>query len=407
MTPRTTDNAPRVAPPRDLTIPDEGSRTARDVLSAAMRRLLGDLRRVAALPGEDPADAQAFAKTLAWALQHAPGAVVSALRLPTAGAPLRCARNVLDGAGDRAQLPAWSRELRASVLADLAAQGALPEPVRLSRPPPRVLSPRARLAAAVPEGSAVTFAPGVLRVGEREVPLRAGDAPDDLITRPYHLIEGEMLLAQADNNPLSMFEAHPDKKGNAIDLGGHPVEEWVDVLRGCLDLTARYMPSLRGEMDLCVHQIVPVGYHDQRHLSASYQESIGTIYMTLHPNPMTMTEALIHEFSHNKINALFELDPVLDNAFWPLYASPVRPDPRPLHGVVLAVHAFQPIARLYEAMTAAGEPVSKSTDFQRRFAQIRKVNRDGAEVVLGHGVPTAVGRGLLDEMRRWDEHFTA
>ena len=92
MTPRTTDNAPRVAPPRDLTIPDEGSRTARDVLSAAMRRLLGDLRRVAALPGEDPADAQAFAKALAWALQHAPGAVVSALRRPTAGAPLRCAR---------------------------------------------------------------------------------------------------------------------------------------------------------------------------------------------------------------------------------------------------------------------------------------------------------------------------
>ncbi|MBK8696875.1 MAG: hypothetical protein IPN17_32580 [Deltaproteobacteria bacterium] len=171
-------------------------------------------------------------------------------------------------------------------------------------------------------------------------------------------------------------------------------------------LVARRQPALRAEMDLFVHQIVPVGYHDQRHLSASYQESIGTIYMTLHPNLMTMTEALIHEFSHNKINALFELDPVLDNAFWPLYASPVRPDPRPLHGVVLAVHAFQPIARLYEAMTAAGEPVSKSPDFQRRFAQIRKVNRDGAEVVLGHGVPTAVGRGLLDEMRRWDEHFT-
>nr|MBK7066646.1 hypothetical protein [Deltaproteobacteria bacterium] len=215
-----------------------------------------------------------------------------------------------------------------------------------------------------------------------------------------------MLLAVEDNNPLSMFEAHPDKEGNAIDLGGRPAQEWVGVLRQCLAVTARYMPALRAEMDLFVHQVVPVGYHDQRHLSASYQESIGTIYMTLHPNLMTMTEALIHEFSHNKLNALFELDPVLDNAFWPLYASPVRPDPRPLHGVVLAVHAFQPIARLYEAMTEAGEPASKSPEFQRRFAQIRKVNRDGAEVVLGSGVPTAVGRGLIDEMRRWDEHFT-
>jgi HEXXH motif-containing protein len=89
------------------------------------------------------------------------------------------------------------------------------------------------------------------------------------------------------------------------------------------------------------------------------------------------------------------------------YADSVDRERPAYHGVVLAVHAFQPIARLYEAMTEAGETVSKSPDFQRRFAQIRKVNRDGAEVVLGHGVPTAVGRGLLDEMRRWDEHFTA
>src|SRR6185503_20664745 len=94
-------------------------------------------------------------------------------------------------------------------------------------------------------------------------------------------------------------------------------------------------------------------------LSASYQEAIGTIYMTLHPSLMTMTEALIHEFSHNKINALFEIDDVLENAWSPLYASPVRPDPRPLHGVLLAVHAFLPVARLYEALIQAREPAAQ------------------------------------------------
>ena len=404
MAPRTTDN---VAPPRDLTIPDEGSRTARDVLSAAMRRLLGDLRRVAAAPSEDPADAQAFAGALAWALRNAPGALLSALRMPTVGALLRCARNALEPEGDRTSLPAWLRELRATTTAELAARGALhASPTRLSRMPARVLVPGARMAVAVPEGAAGTFSPRSLRVGGREVPLRAEGGACDLVSRPYHPIEGEMLLALADNTPLSMFEAHPDNSGNAIDLGGRAASEWVDVLRRCLAVVARHMPTLRAEMDLFVRQVVPVGYHDQRHLSASYQESIGTIYMTLHPNLMTMTEALIHEFSHNKLNALFELDPVLDNAFSPLYASPVRPDPRPLHGVVLAVHAFQPIARLYEAMTAAGDALSKSPDFHRRFEQIRKVNRDGAAVVLGHGVPTEVGGGLLEEMRRWDEHFT-
>src|SRR6185503_4671918 len=118
-------------------------------------------------------------------------------------------------------------------------------------------------------------------------------------------------------------------------------------------------------------------------LSASYQEAIGTIYMTLHPSLMTMAEAVIHEFSHNKINALFELDDVLENAWAPLYTSPVRPDPRPLHGVLLAVHAFLPVARLYERMIEQGDPLAESSAFRGRYAAIRRINREGAELVLG------------------------
>jgi HEXXH motif-containing protein len=158
-------------------------------------------------------------------------------------------------------------------------------------------------------------------------------------------------------------------------------------------------------MDLFIAQVVPVGYDPEKHLSASYQEVIGTIYMTLHPNRMTLSEALIHEFSHNKLNALFELDQVLENAWSPLYTSPVRPDPRPLHGVLLAVHAFLPVARLYEQMIAAGDPFAQSEDFRMRFADIRRINREGAELVLAEARPTPIGRGLFDEIRRWHEHY--
>ncbi len=158
-------------------------------------------------------------------------------------------------------------------------------------------------------------------------------------------------------------------------------------------------------MRLFVRQVVPVGYDAERHLSASYQEAIGTLYLTLHPQLMTMTEALIHEFSHNKLGALLELDPLLENAFHPLYKSPVRPDPRPLHGVLLAVHAFQPVARLYERMIEADHPRARSADFRRRYQQILATNREGAETVLTHGVPTEVGAAVLDEIRRWDDHY--
>src|SRR5262249_57969168 len=107
------------------------------------------------------------------------------------------------------------------------------------------------------------------------------------VERPYHPLGGKMVLALTDNNPLSMVEAHPDKAGNAIDLGGHAVGEWTEALGAALGRIERHMPELRAEMDLFVSQVVPVGWDPVKHLSASYQEVVGTVYMTLHPTRIT------------------------------------------------------------------------------------------------------------------------
>lgn len=405
--------APGFKAPRDITIPDEGSTAARDVLSAAMRRVLAELRRLPARPA-DPQDARdehrAFAR-LVEAVFAAPGLAASLVRRPTVGTLLRCLRKA--SAPDRAL--ALTRALRAQLAFELACLDALPEPLELTGLPGQVLSIPANLTLRFPDGvRGARFANGAVTLvgagGEETHRLDAwtdGDARPDFVSRPYHPIAGSLRLALADNNPLQMFEAHPDKQGNAIDLGPKTADDWCASLRASLDLIATYLPTLRGEIELFLHQAVPVGYDEHKHLSASYQEALGTIYLTLHPNLMTMTEAVIHEFSHNKLNALLELDPLLENAFWPLYASPVRPDPRPLHGVLLAVHAFQPVARLYERMTEGGHPRAKTADFQKRFAAVRRINHAGADVVLANGRPTANGRLLLDEMRRWDDHYGA
>jgi len=399
--------------PRDLTIPEEGSTSARDVLSAAMRRALAELRRLPAkppLPGDSRAEHAAFARTID-ALFTSPGLAASLVRRPTIGTLLRCLR--------KPQTPdqalALTRALRAQLAFELACLGALPEPVELGSLPDQVLSIPANLALRFPaDVTAARFDSGRVTLitprGEETHEIDAWATEEgrpDFVERPYREITPALRLALVDNNPLQMFEAHPDKQGNAIDLGGRSADEWCATLRDALDLIATHLPTLRAEIDLFVQQMVPVGYDDHKHLSASYQEDIGTIYLTLHPNLMTMTEAVIHEFSHNKLNALIELDPVLENAFWPLYTSPVRPDPRPLHGVLLAVHAFQPVARLYERMTAVGHPRAQSPDFQRRFAKIRGINHAGADVVLSNGRPTPVGRSLLDEIRRWDDYYGA
>ena len=393
-----------LAPPRDLTIPEPGKATARAVLSAAMRRLALDLQQCWSRPPRGArVEAGELAKLTSATMRATPGALVSVLRRPTVGALIRCVRN--DSIPGREALFV---SLLAHLTFELALLGALPAPVRLRRVPAQLLSITARLAIPMPAGTtAVLVENGRLTIeradGATVIDLES--PADGVIERPYHALSHDIVLALADNNPLAMEEAHPNKSGNAIDLGGKEASAWTAALGEAFALIERHLPELRAEMDLYIHQIVPVGWDAEKHLSASYQEAICTIYMSLHPSGMTLAEALIHELSHNKLNALFEVDEVLENAWSPLYASPVRPDPRPLHGVLLAVHAFLPVARLYEKMIEAKEPAAQNEAFLGRFAAIRRINREGAEIVLRNGKATVIGAGLLEEIRRWDAYY--
>ena len=120
--------------------------------------------------------------------------------------------------------------------------------------------------------------------------------------RRYHPVGDVTHFATVDHNPIAAFETHPNKGGNTVDLGDRPEAEWIGVLDEAFALIAAFLPQTFAEMRLMLHEVIPVGYDSERHLSASYREAIGTTYLTLHPNAMTMTEAVLHEFQHNKIN---------------------------------------------------------------------------------------------------------
>ncbi len=407
--------------PRDLTIPEPGSTTAREVLSRSLGRLLPDLAAIPrGLPtsarGKSELDATLGAVRRAAQDRAGAAALLRALRSPTVGALVRSLRNELlrRATFDRALAEAMMIELCATLGFELALAGALDDELRLTRLPARILSLGARAALAIPiDASALTFTAGRAVIAGKDGPIeldlpaiaRGEASASSAVTRPYHPIAGEIVLATADNNPRASFGAGPGEPGNPVDLGGHAPEAWAVALREALAVIAAHLPDLAREIDLYVRAFVPTGYHAETHRSASYRESVGAIYLTLHPGVMTLAEAVIHELSHNKLHALFELDPVIENDAGARYTSPVRPDPRPLRGVLLAVHAFLPVARLYEKMTEARHPLSLGHDFPARFAQIRAVNREGASTVLAHAVPTPVGRAVLDEIRRWIDHF--
>src|SRR5262245_17633160 len=132
--------------PRDLTIPELGSTTARSILSAALGRLLRETPPL--LPGP------------LRQMRISPGALASVLRRPTVGALVRCVRNE-----SRLDREALLVELAALVAFELALVGALPGPVRLRRAPARLLSIAGGIAVSVPEDAiGITIDNGRLQV---------------------------------------------------------------------------------------------------------------------------------------------------------------------------------------------------------------------------------------------------
>jgi len=217
----------------------------------------------------------------------------------------------------------------------------------------------------------------------------------------WHPIPGrDVVLCTHDTNPNSHVEAHPDKQGNAVDLGGHSVADWSSALFEAFELIEAALPEWSSELPCTLQRLVPVGFQSVVHLSASYREAPGIAYLTLHPSALTLAEAIVHETQHGKLNLLLSLDPVLTNGRTSWAESPVRPDLRPLIGVLLAVHAFAPVAALHARLAAMEHPLAEGPGFNRRRAEVLSGNEGGLAVLRRQAETTKSGKRLLHDLEQ-------
>lgn len=226
------------------------------------------------------------------------------------------------------------------------------------------------------------------------------------VDRPFHRLSPDLprlQLSLYDSNPLSMFEMHPDKDGNQITLSGLPLERWLASFREALEIIRLTLPGWYDELRWSSKRFVPVGYLPERHLSASYREAPGLAYLTLCDNPLTIAEAIVHETQHTKANLLSWFDPIVRNAMTCWTQSPVRPDLRPLWGVLLAVHAFVPVAAMHDRLAELDHPLSRGERFPRRRAEVLAGNHRGMVAVLENAEPTDSGKRMIDEMNSLHE----
>jgi HEXXH motif-containing protein len=286
-------------------------------------------------------------------------------------------RGYLLGEAELSPANLWS--ISSNLLLELA-----PEITRLG-----VASDRVRAATGSGEDAVFPLSSKVARTGAR---VR--------VSSPFPEIRDGIRLGLFDPNPRSAVEAHPDKSGNAVSLGGHSQEAWLARLRSVMSIVEEHLPELWQEMRYLLRLVVPTGAHEEKQLSASYREYIGAFYVTLHPQVLSMTEALIHEFQHNKLNLCTQHYELIENGVEPLYASPVRPDPRPLDGILLAAHAFVPVAELYCRMAERAEHAS---GLMNRLSDVVRTNHEALTTLEENARWTKAGAAVRDELWTWHE----
>lgn len=397
---------------RDFTLPERGSTTLHHVLAQTLKSTVRTFFSfpVARFPRRLAKDTLDVRTALSRRLRgDQAGMVFSLFRHPSVSTLVRCLDREVRGPGSTQKLDSLLTELNGTLSYGLARQRGEHGHPTPSRFPERLIVPGAQVTLRFTRPVAFTLGSRAVEVESHnkhtlisyeELEAGAG-APLGVEAQPaFEPIVPGVSLGLYDNNPLSDLEAHPDKNGNALSLGGRPLRQWTKNMKHAFELIRQTLPALGGDLQLALQTLIPVGYSSETHVSASYEEAIGVAYLSLHPSALTLAEALIHEGSHNKLNALLALDPLLTNGWAPLYSSPFRPDPRPLRGILLAAHAFLPVLEFLKRLRADAHPLSQGPEFEARLRRLRTQSEQAVKTLRTHANPTPLGAQLLEELTR-------
>jgi len=378
--------------PAFLTLPEPGDRTYRTLQRKV--RLLG-LRHLLELSTNGPL--ARIGAPLQQAARQQSRSLLQVIGLQDILTPLLCHRAGL------CSLDVLVESTIPSLLVALSRARLLSESVLWDRPLSQLLDPTRGVVLRHPSGplDGLVAHPDGIEVRRGLDYLQLGHPAATFEVQPHeHLIAPGLHLSLVDTNPLAMMEAHPDKEGNALTLSDRSLDEWLQAFRTATDALEAHLSEWTLALPGAPLRIIPVGFEPERHLSASYREALGVAYMSLHPSPLTLAEAIVHEGQHSRLNTLMLLDPVLRNGATAWTPSPVRPDLRPLNGVLLAAHAFVPVAVFHARLAAAAHPLASDPAFAARRAAVLVGNQRGLRTCRSMADATPAGTQLLNALER-------
>ncbi len=141
--------------------------------------------------------------------------------------------------------------------------------------------------------------------------------------------------------------------------------------------------------------------------SHSPADLCGNIFMTT-SSPVMIGDLLAHEASHIRMHWFQACDPlILPRHHDPTdarFCSPWRPDPRPLNGLTLGIHAFLNVCEWYRRIIATlPDRAPHAPEILRK--QLNNT-RTALELLKREGCPTALGQQLMSEFDAAERGFS-
>jgi HEXXH motif-containing protein len=169
---------------------------------------------------------------------------------------------------------------------------------------------------------------------------------------------------------------------------------------GGLDLIRRCWPELHREVSCLTDHFTLI--EGTPFIGGSAISCLGVSFFKLRPawSDVCYADHIVHEAAHQRLHVEFEVEPALENGAFVISASPIRRDPRPLHGVLHATFVF---LRLSSFLLRVLE-VEPTLEAERRLHRHALGLYAGLEQLERHGRWTPRGGQLFSEMHTAADH---
>ena len=130
-------------------------------------------------------------------------------------------------------------------------------------------------------------------------------------------------------------------------------------------------PALSEQMRALIGFYAPLAAPEHKnHHSFSAPRLIGVIFLSEGYDDLRLAEAVVHEYHHNELSLLMEVEPLHQEVPGELYYSPWRRDPRPLYGLLQAIHVFTGVVDFYRRAEHTAALAAHRDGFHARRREI-------------------------------------